>query len=161
MAFVGVVLVMRRLALSPGTIGLRPAPVAEILPVAVAGSALAIPGYLIARPEPLVQEPTVFGMILASVVVVLFVGVLEEVVFRGVIQVVAADLLSRGALIVSVGATALMYSASLDVRYVLWAAFVAALFGIEARRSGSLAAPIVGHSVLALIQLLVLPILLS
>jgi membrane protease YdiL (CAAX protease family) len=160
-AFVGIGLVMRRLRLSPRAIGIRSAPVAEIAPFAVAGGVLALPGYLIIRPSPLVAEPTFAAMVIASLVIILFVGVLEEVLLRGVIQRIATDLLSRGGIIVSIAVTALLYTASLDVRYVLWAAFVGGVFAVAARRSGSLAAPIAGHSVLALIQLVVLPILLQ
>jgi hypothetical protein len=38
---------------------------------------------------------------------------------------------------------------------------VAAFFGLVARRSGSIAAPVAGHAALAWMQLIVLPIILS
>jgi membrane protease YdiL (CAAX protease family) len=98
---------------------------------------------------------------MASAIVIVFVGILEELLFRGLIQSVGTQLISRGGVVLSVAATALMYSASLNLRYVLFITLVAAFFGIIARRSGSIAAPIAGHAALVWVQLVILPILLS
>ena len=53
-----------------------------------------------------------------------------------------------------------MYSASLNPRYVVFVALVATFFGIVARRSGSIAAPVAGHAALAWVQFIVLPMIL-
>jgi uncharacterized protein len=155
----GMLLVMRRLDLTPHDVGLRRAPVAEIMSVGVIGALLGVPAYLIAGPLDLGHGGGIVGLAIASVVVVVFVGFFEELLFRGLIQSAGTALFSRGGVVLSVGSTALMYSASLNPRYIVFAALVATLFGLVARRSGSIAAPVAGHAALALMQLIVLPII--
>ena len=160
-AFEGIFLTMRRLDLTPRDVGLRSAPIREVVAVGLAGAVLGIPAYLIVGPVDLGQGGGLVGLAVASAVVIVFVGFLEELLFRGLIQTAGTQLFSRGGVIVSVGATVLMYSASLNPRYVIFAALVAAFFGLVARRSGSIAAPVAGHAALAWMQLIVLPIILS
>jgi membrane protease YdiL (CAAX protease family) len=155
----GILLVMRRLELTPRDVGLRRAPVAEVASVAVIGAMLGVPAYLIAGPLDLGHGGGLIGLAVASAVVVVFVGCFEELLFRGLIQSAGTALFSRGGVVISVAVTALMYSASLNPRYVVFAALVATFFGVVARRSGSIAAPVAGHAALALMQLVVLPII--
>jgi len=160
-AFEGIFLTMRRLDLTPRDVGLRSAPIREVVSVGLAGAVLGIPAYLIVGRVDLGQGGGLVGLAVASAVVIVFVGFLEELLFRGLIQTAGTQLFSRGGVIVSVGATVLMYSASLNPRYVIFAALVATFFGLVARRSGSIAAPVAGHAALAWMQLVVLPIILS
>ena len=155
----GILLVMRRLNLSPYDVGLRRAPIAEVVSVGVIGALLGIPAYLIAGRLDLGHGGGLVGLAIASAVVIIFVGFFEELLFRGLIQSAGTTLFSRGGVLLSVGATVLMYSASLNPRYIVFAALVATFFGLVARRSGSIAGPIAGHAALALMQLVVLPII--
>jgi membrane protease YdiL (CAAX protease family) len=159
-AFEAILLVMRRLDLAFRDLGVRRAPVGEIVSVGVVGAVLALPAYLIVGPIDLGQGGGFVGFAVASAVVIVFVGVLEELLFRGLIQSAGTQLLSRGGVLLSVSATALMYSASLNPRYVVFATLVATFFGIVARRSGSIAAPVAGHAALAWVQFVVLPMIL-
>jgi membrane protease YdiL (CAAX protease family) len=158
--FEGILLVMRRLELTPRDVGLRRAPVAEVASVAVIGAILGLPAFLIGGRLDLGHGGGLVGLAIASAVVIVFVGFLEEFLFRGLIQSAGTALFSRGGVLLSVGATTLMYSASLNPRYIVFAALVATFFGLVARRSGSIAAPVAGHAALALVQLVVLPIIL-
>jgi len=155
----GIFLVMRRLNLSPSDVGLRRAPIAEVVTVGFIGALLGIPAYLIAGRLDLGHGGGLVGLAIASAVVIIFVGFFEELLFRGLIQSAGTALFSRGGVLLSVGATVLMYSASLNPRYIVFAALVATLFGLVTRRSGSIAGPIAGHAALALMQLVVLPII--
>lgn len=159
--FEAIFLVMRRLDLTLRDIGVRRAPIGDVLGVAAIGACLGVPAYLIVGPVNLGQGGGIIGLAMASAVVVIFVGVLEEVLFRGLIQSAGTELMSRGGVVLSVAATTLMYAASLNLRYIVFAALVGAFFGIIARRSGSIAAPIAGHAALAWVQLLLLPMILS
>jgi uncharacterized protein len=160
-SFEAIVLVMRRLNLSLADIGVRRAPVLDIVAVGAIGAFLGVPAYLIVGPVHLGQGAGIVGFAMASAVVIAFVGVLEEVLFRGLIQSAGTELMSRGGVALSVAATTLMYASSLNLRYILFAASVATFFGIVARRSGSIAAPIAGHATLAWVQLVILPMILS
>lgn len=155
----GIFLVMRRLDLTPQDVGLRRTSVAEVVSVGVIGAVLGIPAYLIAGRLDLGHGGGLVGLAIASAVVVVFVGFFEELLFRGLIQSAGTTLFSRGGVLLSVGATVLMYSASLNPRYIVFAALLATFFGLIARRSGSIAAPVAGHAALALMQLVVLPII--
>lgn len=154
----GILLVMRRLNLSPADVGLRRTSIAEIATVGVLGAILGLPAYLIGGRVDLGHGGGLVGLAIACAVVVVFVGFFEELLFRGLIQSAGTALFSRGGVLLSVGATVLMYSASLNPRYIIFIALVATLFGVVARRSGSIVAPVVGHAALALVQLVVLPI---
>jgi membrane protease YdiL (CAAX protease family) len=160
-SFEAILLVMRRLDLSLGDIGVRRAPVGEVLTVGAIGAFLGVPAYLIVGSVHLGQGGGILGLVMASAVVIVFVGVLEEVLFRGLIQSAGTELMSRGGVVLSVAATTLMYAATLNLRYIVFMALVATFFGIIARRSGSIAAPIAGHAALAWVQLLLLPMILS
>lgn len=159
--FEAIFLVMRRLDLTLRDIGVRRPPGGDVLGVAAIGACLGVPAYLIVGPVNLGQGGGILGLATASAVVIIFVGVLEEVLFRGLIQSAGTELMSRGGVVLSVAATTLMYAASLNLRYILFAALVAAFFGIIARRSGSIVAPVAGHAALAWIQLVLLPMILS
>jgi len=159
-AFEAILLVMRRLDLTFRDVGVRRAPIGEVVAVGVIGAFLAVPAYLIAGPVNLGQGGGFVGLAIASAIVIVFIGVLEELLFRGLIQSAGTQLLSRGGVVVSVAATTLMYSASLNPRYIVFAALVATFFGIVARRSGSIAAPVAGHAALAWVQFIVLPMIL-
>jgi membrane protease YdiL (CAAX protease family) len=154
----GILLVMRRLNLSPADVGLRRTSIAEIATVGALGAILGLPAYLIGGRVDLGHGGGLVGLAIASAVVVVFVGFFEELLFRGLIQSAGTVLFSRGGVLLSVGATVLMYSASLNPRYIIFVALVATFFGIVARRSGSIVAPVVGHAALALVQLVVLPL---
>jgi membrane protease YdiL (CAAX protease family) len=160
-AFEGILLVMRRLDLTLQDVGVRRGSISDVVALGIVGGVLAVPAYLIVGPIELGQGGGFIGLVIASAIVIVFVGLLEELLFRGLIQSAGTQLLSRGGVLVSVGATALMYSASLNPRYVVFAAVVAAFFGIVARRTGSIAAPVAGHAALAWVQLVILPIILS
>jgi len=154
----GILLVMRRLNLSPADVGLRRTSIAEIATVGALGTILGLPAYLIGGRVDLGHGGGLVGLAIASAVVVVFVGFFEELLFRGLIQSAGTVLFSRGGVLLSVGATVLMYSASLNPRYIIFVALVATFFGIVARRSGSIVAPVAGHAALALVQLVVLPL---
>ena len=157
----GMLLVMRRLELTPHDVGLRRTPIAEIVSVGAIGAALGVPAYVIAGRLDLGHGGGIVGLAIASAVVIVFVGFFEELLFRGLIQSAGTALFSRGGVVLSVGATVVMYSASLNPRYIVFVALVATFFGLVTRRSGSIAGPIAGHAALALMQLVVLPIILS
>ena len=151
-------LAARELGLRPADLGLRLAPIRPELRVAAAGLALSLPAYAILRPQPLVGDPTASGLIVAGAIVAIFGGLFEELLFRGFIQTVAVQGLARGGVIVSTAATALMYAASLDLRYTIFASLVGAFFGLAVRRSGSIVGASAGHALLFYGQLVVWPL---
>ena len=146
-----------RLHLGRDEIGLRLTRWQPQARVVLLGAALAIPGYLILRPEPIVADPTPVNLVTAMVIVAIFGGVLEEGLFRGVIQSIAERSMARGSVAVSAFATGLLYSSSLDLRYMIFAVLVGVAFGTVVRRTGSLVGVAGGHAALLAGQLVLLP----
>jgi membrane protease YdiL (CAAX protease family) len=157
----GMFLVLRRLDLTFRDIGIVKTPVREVAVVTAVGAVLGIPAYLIGGPLDLGGGGGAIGLGLAVLIVAVFVGVFEEILFRGLIQSVGTALFARGGIVLSVTATTVMYAASLNPRYVIFMAAVAVFLGVVARRSGSIAGPIGAHAALAVVQLVVLPIVLT
>lgn len=160
-ALLAVLLAARALELSPRDLGLRPMPLRDVLALGAAGTVLGLPAYLIASPTSPIDQPAPASVLTFSVIVVVFVALLEELLLRGLIQRVGSELFARAGVLVSTAATALLYAASLNLRYVLFMSLVALLLGVTVRRFGSLAGAIAAHGGLVIVQLVVLPILLS
>jgi membrane protease YdiL (CAAX protease family) len=148
-----------RLHLRPNEIGLRLTRWQPQARVVLFGAALAIPGYIILRPAPLVADPTPLNVATAVVIVAVFGGFLEEGLFRGVIQSVAERAVARNSIAVSSFATGLLYTATLDLRYMVFAVLVGIAFGTVVRRTGSLVGVAGGHAALLAGQLVLLPAL--
>lgn len=156
-----VALAARALQLPAARLGLRPGAARDLLILGVVGAVLGLPAYLIAEPRVLVPDPSPVTLILISVIVVIFGAAVEELLFRGLIQGVAEEFFGAGSVVVSTAATGLLYLASGNLRYVVLAIGAAALFGLVARRTGSIAAPIAGHGALLWTQLVLWPAILS
>jgi membrane protease YdiL (CAAX protease family) len=140
-----------------GDIGLRRPRLSDTAIMAVAGIALGVPGYLILRPTPLITAGGPIAVATTLFSLFAFVAVLEELLLRGLVQRTATDLFGLGGVAVSSAATALLYAGSADIRYVAFATLVATLFGLEVRRTGTVAGVIVAHTALLWVQLVILP----
>lgn len=159
--YVLLVLAAYRLRIRPNEIGIRLTrwqPQARIILV---GAALAIPGYFILRPAPLVADPTPVNVVTAAIIVAIFGGFLEEGLFRGVIQSVGQRSHGRAGVAASAFATGLLYSTSLEVRYVVFAVLVGILFSTVVRRTGSIVGVGLGHGAMLVGQLVLLPAVLG
>ena len=159
--FALLVLAAIRLGLRPDELGLRRTRWQPQARIVLIGAALAIPGYLILHPTALVADPTPVNVVTGMVIVAIFGGFLEEGLFRGVIQSVGERSLARRSIIVSAFATGLLYSTSLDIRYVAFAVLVGILFSTVVRRTGSIVGVAGGHAALLAVQLVLLPALLG
>jgi uncharacterized protein len=158
-ALLAIVLVARTLRLRPVDLGLgRPRRIRPQVLVASTGLLLGLPAYLISRPDPTVAIPTPFLIAQAAVILAIFGGFLEELLYRGLIQSVASGFLARGGIIVSSVTTAIMYASSLNVRYVLFMTLVAIFFGLAVRRTGSIAGTTGAHAILLVTQLVIWPL---
>jgi membrane protease YdiL (CAAX protease family) len=159
--FLAIGIAARVLALRPADLGIRSTPWREVAVLAVAGVALGLAGFVIGEPAPPPAGISIAEIVLTSLVLVLFGAFLEELLLRGLVQRVAAELLGDRAIIVSAALTGLLYLASLNLRYVVYMVAIAILFGLVARRTGSIAGPVAGHAVLLLTQMLFWPLVLG
>lgn len=160
-AFAAIALAARFLRLRPADLGLRPTSVRDTAVLAAAGVPLGLAAWVIAEADPLPAGTSNVDLVLLSIAVIVFGAFLEELLLRGLVQRVAGELLGDWAVAASVALTGLLYLSSLNLRYVVLMVAVAVLFGIVARRSGSIAATTAGHVVLLWTQAVLWPVVLG
>jgi membrane protease YdiL (CAAX protease family) len=97
---------------------------------------------------------------LAAVVVFVFAGVLEELIFRGLLQASLGPLLGGWAVPVANGLFAATYLGSGSAPYTLFMAAFGMACGWWVRRTGSLAGAAIGHGLLAAGLLVLWPVVL-
>ena len=132
------------------------------LAVAVGGTVHGLLAFLILRPTPLVLSPDPAQIAAAVVVLGVFVAFTEELIFRGIIQPIAAEAFDSptAGMIVSASAFAIMYLASLSLPFVLLMLAIGLLFGWVVRESGSLWGVIGAHLLLSVGSLAFWPFIL-
>jgi membrane protease YdiL (CAAX protease family) len=161
--FIATILCVHLTGLKPDQISLRFSwrglPV-QLL-IGLSGLAIGYIEYLILSPDPLIPELHWDIVWLPALILLLFTGFLEELIFRGVIQTASIELLGRlGILFVALVFTLLHlgYHSILDMIFV----FVVALFyGVLVHRFGSLLGVSISHGLTNITLYLVFPFLLS
>lgn len=125
--------------------------------IAATGFPLGLIGFLLFRPVPLVENLSWPGFVLSSFILMVFTGLTEEFVFRGLVQRAMNDAYGqKGWLWSSVIFTG-MYSASLSPGFLLFIGLVGLYFGWCVRRTGSLWGVILAHGYMSIGMLLVFP----
>ncbi|MBA3330112.1 MAG: CPBP family intramembrane metalloprotease [Actinobacteria bacterium] len=130
------------------------------LPVALSGVPLGLFAYLIARPDP-IDEGTWRGTAAVAVLVFVFSGVTEELLFRWILQQSLVGVLGAAA---PLGSSVLFAIVYLDVRPAAYAAFVVAVgiaFGVVVARTRSVLGVAIAHGLLAVGAVVLWPGLLS
>lgn len=126
--------------------------------IAVSGLPLGLAAFLILRPQPLIVRFNWPAIILAAVSLMVFSALVEELIFRSIIQEVAIEALGpRIGLLYSSGLFAVMYIGSLSLGYVLFIGSVGFLFGWCVRRTGLIWGVVLAHSLLIIGLLLIWP----
>ena len=129
--------------------------------VAAGGVMHGLLAFLVLRPAPIV-DPTVVGFLSAAVGLGLFAAFTEELVFRGILQPLAAEILaSRSAgLLVSTTVFTVMYLGSLSLPFIVLMFAIGLFFGWIVQEGGSLWGVIGAHALLSVGLLTVWPFLL-
>jgi membrane protease YdiL (CAAX protease family) len=129
--------------------------------VAACGIPLGLAGFALLEPAPLSGSRSAGALLAAGVVVFLVAGVLEEVVFRGLLQRALA--LAVGDVPGTIAAAALFAAVYLGTRSAAAVAFFGAFGAVAAwwiRRTGDLAGVAAAHGLLAAGLVVVWPVLL-
>ncbi len=117
--------------------------------------------YLILRPDPLVEALSWEQLWLPALILFIFTGFLEEVIFRGVIQRSAMESLGRYAPFYVAALFAILhlgYRSALDVFFVFG---VALMFGAMVARTGSILGVTLSHGLTNISLYLIIPIVMS
>ena len=129
------------------------------LAVAAGGLMHGLLAFLVLRPGPIIARLEPAQVALASVILTVFVAFTEELIFRGVIQSVAAETLGGPAagIGVSVITSVIVYAASLSVPFALLMAALSFFFSWIVKESGSLWGVIGAHALMVIGLLVVWP----
>jgi membrane protease YdiL (CAAX protease family) len=110
--------------------------------------------------EPITGHRSLPALLAAAAIVFAFAGVLEELVFRGILQGASAPLLGAWSVPAANALFAATYMGSSSAAYGAFMATFGLACGWWVRRTGSLAGAAVGHGLLAAGLLVVWPVLL-
>ncbi len=126
--------------------------------VALGGVPLGYVAYRVMRPEPPFASSDTLQLVLGGAILVLFVSVPEELLFRGLLQQAGRELFGPHTVTASSALYAIMYVGTLDGATVVFMALVGLLFGRIAYRTHSLWGVILAHGVMLIEAFLVFPL---
>ena len=129
--------------------------------VCLSGIGLGYLEYQILRPEPLVAELRLELVWLPALILLVFTGLLEEFIFRGLLQYTAVSKLGRTGLVYTAALFAVLhlgYGSWLDLLFVF---AVALYFGWSVQRSSSILGVSLAHGMINIGLFLVFPFLLG
>ena len=145
---VAIGLAARAANLSRDQIGLRLGAWRAQLLVAASGVPLGLAAAYLA-PEAPARPAAGAGMAVHIVILVLFTGFAEELLFRGVLMRAVRDLLDRDDLLFSTFLFAVVYLGTLSVEYILFVALVGLFFGWCARKTGAIWGVALAHGLIS------------
>lgn len=158
-----IILIVRATSLNSEKIGLRISwrelPV-QLL-IGLSGLLLGYGEYLILHPEPIVIEPSWEQILITVMILMLFTGFLEELIFRGVMQVSESQMLGNAGLIFVALVFSVLhigYRSILDVIFVLG---VAIYFGLMVQRYKTLLGVSIAHGLINVSLYLIYPFLVA
>jgi uncharacterized protein len=118
--------------------------------IAAAGIPAGLVGYILLNPTPLLAHPSAVGLVAMLATLSVFGGVLEELIFRGLVQSAAIKALGgtwTGAVFTAALSTAL-YWGSGSILYMLMMAVVGCAFGLAILRGASLWGVSLSHALM-------------
>jgi membrane protease YdiL (CAAX protease family) len=129
--------------------------------VALSGLPLSIVAFLLLRPEPSVANFDWRNLAVGSLILMIFVGFVEEIIFRGLLHRVTREMFGRLGIYCSSVLFAAMYIGSLSPGYVIFIGLVGLFFGWCVSRTGSIVGVTLAHGVLNIGAMLVWPFLIN
>jgi uncharacterized protein len=145
---VAVMLTAQFLYLSRSRLGLTVRSWSQQIFIAFSGLPLSIIAYFIVQPTPIVVKLNWFDVIVGSIILLVFVGFTEEIIFRGILQSVANEIFGSAGIFYSSILFAIMYIGSLSLQYVLFIASIGLFFGWCVNRTRSCWGVVIAHSLI-------------
>lgn len=127
--------------------------------IASIGLLLGLMEYFILYPRPLISQLRVGEFLLAALILLVFTGILEEFIFRGLIQEASIGVLGRGGLIYTAFLFAILHIGYLSISDVLFVFGVGLMFGLFVARTRSLVGVSLAHGLTNISLYLLYPFL--
>ncbi|MGA2158554.1 MAG: CPBP family intramembrane glutamic endopeptidase [Dehalococcoidia bacterium] len=148
--------------LKPSTVGLNlrywPYQVAGGL---ITGIGIGITEYLIIGTSPLINRLTFQEFWLPALILLFTTGLVEELIFRGILQHLAETMMGRQGIVYVSLIFAVLHFGFFSWGDVVFVFFVALFFAATVKRTGSLLGAILSHGVANIVLFLVAPFVLS
>lgn len=127
--------------------------------VTLSGAGLGWIEYQILRPAPLVHSLTFQSLLLPSVILIVGTGMVEELIFRGILQATTAEVFSPWSAIVYVSVLfGVLHTGHMSVLDVIFVIPVAIYFAWVVRRTHSLVGVSLAHGLTNIMLFLILPL---
>lgn len=157
--FSSVLIVTRMLGLHPAQIGIRAGRVPHQLLIGLSGIPFGVAEYFILRPPAPLTAPTLTGMLLGALILMIGTGLAEELTFRGLLQKLAADAVGKWGWIYVAVLFAVLHIGYLLVTDVLFVFAVGLFFGWIVKRTGSILGTTLAHGLANTFLYVVIPFL--
>lgn len=158
---IGGALAARAAGLGREELGLRMSPWLPQVAIAALGLPAGLAVWSIGRPTPLLEAgATPAETILVAFLLVVFVAVTEEFIFRGVVQAGLSIAYAQGAVLMGAILYGTLYLGSLSFGYAALMTLVGLVHGLLVRRTGSIVGVCASHAILVLGAFLAWPALL-
>jgi membrane protease YdiL (CAAX protease family) len=158
-----VFIIARLTGLSPGSIGLR-ITLKELplqLLIGLTGLGIGLIGYMILRPDPYLPNFSWGKFLLAGLVLLVFAGLLQEIIFRGLLQISTTQILGRFGILYVALLFALLQLGFSSFWYFLFTLLVGLVFGVIAAQTHSLVGVSISHGLANVSLLLILPMIMT
>ena len=159
--FTAAIVTARYLGYDRARLGLRvdAADIPRQLMLVPLGVLLGVGEYLIFRPLPLAERFTLSDLWLPALILLIFTGLEEELVFRGIMQRAALRSLGRWGLVYVSGVFAVLHIGYLSVLDVAFVFIVGLMFSLFVLQTKSLFGVTIAHGAINITLFLVLPFL--
>ncbi len=150
---------LRSLNIPPEAAGLTRGENPLLQMVAVAsGFPLGYIEYLILKPAPLVDNGQIFSLLLAALILIIFTGLMEELIFRGIIQPMASSIFGRHAILYTAILFAVLHLGYRSIPDLIVVFAAGMFFGWVTEKTGSIWGVTLGHGLTNIMLLLILPL---
>ena len=153
----GVLGVAAALRMKPSDLGLTVKGIGLQILVALSGIAIGLADYVILKPQPLIEVLTLHSVVVPALILLVATGLVEELVFRGVIQRAAETVGAWGWIYVAVMSSVLQIGHH-SIFHWLLALGMAMLYGWVVKRSGSIVGVALSHGIINVCLYLLFPL---
>ncbi len=152
-------LIVRQLKLTRADVGWRPGNLLLQIAIMGGGFGLGYAEYLILKPAPMLPAFSWSAFLIAGLTLTLSTGLVEEVIFRGVLQSLALPALGRSALLYVSLLFAVLHIGYLSVIDVVFVFAVGLLFAYVVKWGGSILGVSLAHGLTNITLFLIMPTL--
>lgn len=129
--------------------------------IGLTGLWIGLVAYLILKPEPIMPEFSWGRFLLAALSMLFFAGLLQETIFRGLLQATTIQILDRYGILYTALVFALLHLEFQSFWHVLFMFLVGLLFGVIAFRTRSIVGISLAHGLASASLFLVFPVLMA